>query len=199
MEKFRDTYRIPSARAQWHDYNDGMYFITICTAGQIHYFGKIIKENMLLNALGECVLENIDGVATHYPYAEITISQIMPNHLHLIVIIDETKILRDTNVQTGRAVAVKTGRAPSLQQSLNEKMKTISDKKGLLSVCMGGIKSAVTHYAHDKGMDFAWQTRFHDHIIRDKDEYVRIANYIGNNPRNWLADKFHPNKTRPED
>lgn len=30
-EKFGDKYRIPSARAQWHDYNCGVYFVTICT------------------------------------------------------------------------------------------------------------------------------------------------------------------------
>lgn len=30
-DKFQDQYRIPSARAIWHDYNGGTYFVTICT------------------------------------------------------------------------------------------------------------------------------------------------------------------------
>jgi hypothetical protein len=38
--------------------------------------------------------------------------------------------------------------------------------------------------------DFAWQTRFHDHIIRNNDEYKHIENYIINNPFNWKDDKF---------
>ena len=36
---------------------------------------------------------------------------------------------------------------------------------------------------------FTWQTRFHDHIIRNDEEYQRIANYIDNNPANWGVDK----------
>ncbi|NJO68999.1 MAG: hypothetical protein HC830_06660 [Bacteroidetes bacterium] len=32
---------------------------------------------------------------------------------------------------------------------------------------------------------FAWQPRFHDHIIRNDQEFQRIRNYIINNPKNW--------------
>jgi len=30
-DKFQDKYRIESARAKWHDYDNGFYFVTICT------------------------------------------------------------------------------------------------------------------------------------------------------------------------
>lgn len=36
-----------------------------------------------------------------------------------------------------------------------------------------------------------WQSRFHDHIIRNDDEFYRIKNYIANNPGNWKEDKFN--------
>jgi len=39
--------------------------------------------------------------------------------------------------------------------------------------------------------DFAWQTRFHDHIIRNDAEYERIKNYIVNNPIQWKETKFY--------
>ena len=39
-EKFKGKYRIKSARASWHDYNGGAYFITICTKNRVHYFGE---------------------------------------------------------------------------------------------------------------------------------------------------------------
>ncbi|MFK8164863.1 MAG: hypothetical protein AB8H12_20625 [Lewinella sp.] len=41
------------------------------------------------------------------------------------------------------------------------------------------------------GIPFGWQTRFHDHIIRNNDEFLRITNYIANNVANWQDDKFH--------
>jgi len=38
--------------------------------------------------------------------------------------------------------------------------------------------------------DFNWQSRFHDHIIRDARSFETIQNYIANNPANWNKDKF---------
>ncbi len=36
-----------------------------------------------------------------------------------------------------------------------------------------------------------WQSNYHDHIIRNNDEYKRIKHYIINNPKNWDNDKFY--------
>ena len=192
-EKFQNRYRIPSARAQWHDYNGGAYFITICTAHRRHYFGFIENDQMHYSEIGQYAFDNLQNIQTHYPYAEIPLFQVMPNHLHAVVFIDG-----DIPVQTRRATSlpddttqsVLTRRATS-QQSNDEKMQKIAKKQGLLSVCMGGLKSAVTKYAHTNNIDFAWQARFHDHIIRDTDEMNRIADYIENNVANWKSDCFY--------
>ncbi len=39
--------------------------------------------------------------------------------------------------------------------------------------------------------NFSWQSRFHDRIIRNPIEYLRISNYIINNPSNWKDDVFN--------
>lgn len=39
--------------------------------------------------------------------------------------------------------------------------------------------------------DFGWQSRFHDHIIRNETAFQKIAKYIIDNPKNWNADKFY--------
>jgi putative transposase len=38
--------------------------------------------------------------------------------------------------------------------------------------------------------DFAWQPRFHDHIIRNEKSYQTISEYIINNPLQWKNDTF---------
>jgi putative transposase len=38
---------------------------------------------------------------------------------------------------------------------------------------------------------FGWQSRFHDHIIRDAKSFNNIQNYIANNPQNWKGEKFY--------
>ena len=44
-----------------------------------------------------------------------------------------------------------------------------------------------------KGMNGVsqFQRSFHDHIIRDRDDYIRIAKYITNNPKLWHRDCFY--------
>ena len=72
-------------------------------------------------------------------------------------------------------------------------MQQIDSFKGWLSITIGGIKSAITKFAHNNDIDFAWQTRFHDHIIRNQDAMNRIADYIENNPTTWNIDCFNTN------
>jgi len=36
-----------------------------------------------------------------------------------------------------------------------------------------------------------WQRSFHDRIIKDRDKYQMITEYIENNPRNWKQDRFY--------
>jgi putative transposase len=62
--------------------------------------------------------------------------------------------------------------------------------KNLASV-IRGFKSAVTTYARKNNIPFEWQTRYHDHIISTNKEYLRIADYIIDNPENWNEDKFY--------
>ena len=41
---------------------------------------------------------------------------------------------------------------------------------------------------------FAWQPRFHDHIIRDTESFDRIQHYIANNQTNRKNDKSYEGK-----
>ena len=36
-----------------------------------------------------------------------------------------------------------------------------------------------------------WQLRYYDRIIRNENDYIRISNYIINNPLKWDKDKFN--------
>ena len=42
--------------------------------------------------------------------------------------------------------------------------------------------------------DFGWQTRFYDHVIRNDRALEKIQNYIENNPKKWLKDRFYDNQ-----
>jgi len=62
--------------------------------------------------------------------------------------------------------------------------------KNLASI-VRGFKSSVTVAARKINPDFQWQSRFHDHIIRNEESFQKITNYIICNPANWQDDKFY--------
>ncbi|MFV0554924.1 MAG: transposase [Mangrovibacterium sp.] len=183
--KFQNQYRIPPARANWHDYNGGNYFITICTKNREHYFGEIANDEMMLSKVGCFLSNNLENISTHYPYAEIPLFVIMPNHLHAIICIDTP--CRDEACLVSDKNKTPIGDEACLVSTTNP-MKDISNRQSLLSKCIGGIKSAITRYANQNNITFSWQTRFHDRIIRDNNEMNAFADYIENNVLNWALD-----------
>ena len=74
---------------------------------------------------------------------------------------------------------------PTRDNDKNKYMEYISNKQSWLSVCIGSIKSAVTKYANQNNISFAWQSRYNDRIIRNQNEMNQIAQYIKNNPIVW--------------
>ena len=197
MDKFQNRFRIPSARANWHDYNGGIYFVTICTKNREHYFGEICTgPQMHLSPIGQYVYEQFINVKTHYPYAEIPLFVIMPDHIHAIVIIDgENDTCRDVarNVSTSARNVSTSARnvstpARNVSTGVNTQMANISPRKKSLAVVIRGVKSSITHYANENNIPFAWQTRFHDRIIRNQAELDRISDYIEKNVVNWHDD-----------
>ena len=74
-----------------------------------------------------------------------------------------------------------------LEIQMINKNKFAPQSKNLASI-MRGFKSSVTMFARDNKIDFGWQPRFYDHVIRDFEDYQRISKYIINNPANWNED-----------
>lgn len=219
MKKFQNKYRIPSARLQNWDYGEnGAYFITICTKNMVHYFGDVetrliasVQDNynaiceMELNELGKIAYRNWENIPNQFPYVELGSFVIMPNHMHGILIINKMKISGalsgDSNVET-RLIAsnndAETRLIASLQlQNENENKKGgfAGDKNPMLNENISRIirwyKGRCSFEMRKIHADFEWLSRFHDHIIRNSNEFERIQTYIENNPSKWNDDKFN--------
>ncbi|HEX3046288.1 MAG TPA: transposase [Bacillota bacterium] len=203
-EKFKNKYRIASARLQSWDYrSNGAYFITICTAGRKNYFGSVKNREMVLTPIGRVAHEFWMEIPSHFPFVVLDALVVMPNHTHGIVIIDRgNQRFRDIrgmgeidrtveidrnrrdvacNVSTITINFTKTTSNPAK----NQFMSHISPKSGSISTIVRSFKSAVTRQAREIDGKFVWQERFHDHIIRDHEEFLRIQRYIINNPASW--------------
>lgn len=197
-EKFKGRYRNASARLQNWDYgSDAAYFITICTKEREHFFGEINNRVMKVSPAGAIAHVMWAEIKNHAPNVELDEFVVMPNHLHGIICLNgnskeianpfDLEIMHEENFKAMHGLnhqqqyQIKT---PGQRRFQNQGRNTISS-------IVGSYKSSVTKYCNQLGLNVIWQPRFHDHIIRNHQSYLQIADYISNNVVNWKKDRLY--------
>jgi len=192
MALFKGKYRIESARLKGWDYaSPGWYFVTICTRQMEPFFGDVVDGEMQLSPVGKAARAFWAEIPDHHPNVELDEYVIMPNHMHGIVVIKEPAVETPPTANVETPPTVETRYIASLQRP--DSASAAKSRGRSLSVIIGTYKAAVTRWAGWNGWpDFAWQPRFHDHIIRDEGSLRRIQHYVVNNPAQWEVDRYHP-------
>ena len=116
----------------------------------------------------KCILSRIPvgNAAPGVPKIELTtIGKIVEEHLRLIPGIDKYVIM--PNHIHLIIIKNKTGKSIS------------EDIRALKSVVSRAVGRPI------------WQKSFYDHIIRDEEDYLTKAEYIGNNPSKWIEDELY--------
>ena len=194
--KYNNRYRIDTTRLPSWDYGaNAPYFVTICTKNREKFFGKIINNSVRLSPIGKIAQKYWLEIPKHFPFVKLDKFIIMPNHIHGIIIINKNvetqyfvspKNTNDPNVKTQNIAGtnVETQNIASLQKN-----KFGPQSQNLASI-VRGFKSGVKSYTTKNNLEFAWQPRYYDHIIRDYESLERIRKYIQLNPNRWLDDEY---------
>lgn len=175
MEKYQNKYRIASARAPFWNYGwSAAYFITICTHHRLCWFGRVGDGEMILSEIGEIVKTEWLKTFEMRPDMNLYMGEyvVMPNHFHAIIGIGENQYNTQNDME-------------------NTTLNQFGPQSKNLASIVRGFKIGVTKNARVVQPDLAWQTRYHDYIIRNEQSYQTIAAYIINNPAQWTADKFY--------
>lgn len=99
-----------------------------------------------------------------YSYIKLDDFVMMPDHIHAILFIDKpAKVSWEVN--------------------------KFGVQKDNLAAVLRGYKASVKKYTNENDMEFSWQSRYYDRIIRSEGEYNNIREYIYRNPENWLANR----------
>ena len=191
-----------SIRLKGYDYSQaGMYFITMCVQKHICLFGKIVDNEMILNENGQIAYNEWTKLSERYPNVLLDVFQIMPNHIHGIIVLNA--------VGATLAVALNDYDAVALNDTQNDELVAKNDEIGAnladratarvaptIGNIIGAYKSLVANQcleiykSKNEYMGKLWQRNYWEHIIRNDNAYQHIANYIINNPANWNDDKF---------
>jgi putative transposase len=170
---FRNRYRIPSNRKKNHDYRkQGWYFVTICTYDKSAIFGHIESGRMQLSAAGCIASEEWIRTSHIRPFVQLDAWVVMPDHIHGVIGLFPPPKQEAQSVFETPHRGVSTGHLQT-----NSLGAIIGQYK---SICCKRIRAQVDP-------EFAWQTRFHDRIVRSERERLRIRAYIVNNPQKWSS------------
>ena len=151
-----------------YDYSqNGAYFITICTQGKPHLFGNVVGDGfpvpfMQLNEHGKIIEQYMQNIPDKYSAVTVDKYIIMPNHLHILMM-----IFNEGNHGTGN---------PS---------PTVGTIVGWFK-----YQTTKTINAYNNAGTKIWQRGYHDHIIRNDADYLRIWQYIDDNPAKWSEDEY---------
>ncbi len=182
---------------------------------QTQNFASLPQNTMNLSQLGmqahKCAIE----IPEHFPFVIMDTFIVMPNHVHLLfTICKPDDMINDDDDNNGNndengsndsnEPNVETQNFASLQpytkKSPSKPMNQFGPQSKNVASVIRGFKIGVTNFAHVETQDFAslqkfqWQARFHDHIVRDEEEYFRIRDYINDNVNRWNEDTLNNEK-----
>ena len=156
-------------RLKEFDYGAGYsYFITICTKNREKILSNITVGTGVLDCpkveltcFGEIAEKYIKQLDNFCESISVDYYVIMPNHIHMLISIF------DENGQSGTPVP--TRQNTTLSRFVSTFKRFCNKELGFNS----------------------WQGRFHDHIIRNKEDYEEVSKYIYNNPLSWETDELN--------
>ena len=154
----------------WDYSRKGCYFITICIRDRKCILSTICVRGGVpdapvveLTKYGYIVDGQIKTMNEIYKNINVQHYVIMPNHIHLIIEID------NADGTSGRP-------SPTRSNSLISK-----------------YISAFKRFTNKKCGADLWQRSYYDHIIRNEADYMEKAEYILTNPIRWSDDEYYNN------
>ena len=158
-------------RLKEYDYSqNGCYFVTICTEKRVQILSKIVGRGLApaemeydirLSKYGAIAKQQLFELEERFENVVIDYYCIMPNHIHLIIAIDETAAASHRPTLNDIVCSFK-----SITTRLINKMDNVKGRK-------------------------VFQPSYFEHIIRGEKDLFEIRKYIEENPVKWETDEYY--------
>ena len=193
MKTEKASYRIASNRLKEYDYTTPWwYFVTICTKDNKHHFGKIENHKMNLSNIGNIIQEEWLKTEEVRDFVDLDGYIIMPNHFHGIIIINPVETTGSVVLGNDAENKNILPKEKMLTQKMTQRVISTTLQPNSLGSIIGQFKSVCTKRIRTKEKEnFAWQSNYYDHIIRDQKDLDRIRKYIQQNILKWELDRYY--------
>ena len=134
--------------------------------------GKSVGDGVLdvpqvkLTKFGKIINDRIIEMNSIYKNVNVEKFVIMPNHIHLLIIID------NYNEDITEGLGTSRTPSPTRQNSV-----------------ISSFVSTLKRYTNKQIGYNIWQRSFHDHVVRNEEDFLTRWQYIDENPKKWLLGK----------
>jgi putative transposase len=175
---------------EWDYSRPGAYFITLCcNKGLHHLFGQVTNGRMVLNEFGNIAEKWIKAIPERYEHVTIESYVVMPNHVHLIVIV------HDVRVPVGAIHELPLQKNDTNNESVRNQRRIMIVPKIVGFYRMNVAKQI--NQSRGVSERSVWQRNYYEHIIRDEKSLYQIRQYVRNNPAHWDIDEENPGNKSP--
>ena len=177
-------------RMYGHDYAvPGTYEVTIVVAGRLPVFGQIVgttkgngseKPHLMPSALGKAVLDTeIPKIHYYYPMVDVWKVCLMPDHLHLIVRINEP-------LPKGKHLGIIIGAFKGGVSRVWWQMDAFKGSAGRASDATVSVASA------SEPRPPIFEPNYNDHILMRDGQLENWKRYLSDNPLRFMMRREYP-------
>ncbi len=113
-----DLYFRKRNRLEGYDYSEsGFYFVTTCVENRENVFGSITDSRCELSDYGKIFEKILHETIALFPGIDLDYYVIMPDHVHLIIIINSTEEKKKAKSLSGIIGAVKSRSSAAIHQA----------------------------------------------------------------------------------
>ena len=153
--------RKPNRIAEY-DYNqNGAYFVTVCTQDRRKILSQIVGDGSPVpKPIGILAESLIHQISNKYPNVYIDQYMIMPDHIHMLLRIDNADGTGDPSPTLGNIIGW-------YKYQLTKQVNAQAGTQGQRLL----------------------QRSYYDHVIRNQRDYDEVWQYVENNPKKWWMAK----------
>ena len=104
----------------------GAYFVTICTTEKANLFWEKDtyqnNEPFQLTPIGQTLQASVETLPSKYPFLQIDHYVIMPNHIHLIIVLTEQQASLSTIINQWKGYVTRQYKRPIFQRSFHDRI-----------------------------------------------------------------------------
>ena len=176
-----------------HDYRERrLYMITMTVEGRRPLFGRLVGETagapeaaearVELTPLGQRVQEEWFAVTAHHPEVTAVSLQLMPDHLHGILFVEQA-------MQEHLGAIIR-----GFKTSTNKAYRQLVLGQEAEAAAVPQWKRDRSHESREHGL--LWSPGYNDHILSNQGELDRWRHYLADNPRRLFLRRQFPDLFR---